>query len=250
MQEATQLLCDIKIRDRRPNPEIDRSATTSQAYDPSDDIIALITPCIDESLFDWWSPEMIYGLPTSFLCLLRKVTKCLESNLDVENGQSTDPQMRSDLDDLENEVLEWQVEGAVSWFSIAPVTEGNRLIMEHYTRAFHQALIILFSRKARRVHQRHLQQYVYQVIFHLEEIERVRLNYRIRAGSMLWPAFVAGSYALEHDAQRRISMWLDIIDREGIWSSKLTKDALVDIWSKEKISPGTSSFNAYHIILT
>lgn len=245
MQEATRLLFEEgeKNTDTAQPTVLDDSSVIPDEHEP-EDLIPLIASQPDQKL-TWWSCELIYGLPNSLLLLLRKATRALQ-----KYGKSPASEMQMIIDQLEDEILEWPVDVAVSRLKSTPVSHGNHQIMEHYTRAFHQALIIFYCQRARNMHQRHVQQYVQQVITHLEQVERAKERVGLRSGSMLWPAFVAGSQALGADTRARFLRWLDLLDMEGIWTSNLTKDALVEIWSRDKASAGIRSPCKVHLVLT
>ncbi|EEU43409.1 uncharacterized protein NECHADRAFT_82674 [Fusarium vanettenii 77-13-4] len=139
---------------------------------------------------------------------------------------------------LEDEILEWPVDEAVARMEAAPVSEGNRLVMQHYTRAIHQAIIIFYSRKAQGMHRRHLQPYVHEAIRQFEEIERAKENHSLQTGHMPWPAIVAGSQAMSKPTQDRFIAWFNKITVEGIWTSTLSKDALLGIWTQTNTPVG------------
>jgi len=242
MQEATNLLCDQHEGNNRHKPRESVASSSSPAErDVEADLPSfLISEGVTE--LKWWTLELTYGLPTTLTSLLRKATILLRNDLHLDPSE-----LQSRIDQLEDEILEYPIDVSVAWLGTAAVSQGNRLIMQHYSQAFHQALIIFYCYKARKMHRKHLQQYVQGVIYHLERVAQVQGLFGLHTGSMLWPAFVGGSQALETDIQTRFLRWLDLLDREGIWTSNLTKDALVEIWSRDKVSGGAASI---HLVLT
>lgn len=250
MQEATKLLCH---QPEQSPGSIASSSVSSCHRQPLEDVAELMISRESDEDFRPWSLELIYGLPESLLLLLRKATRILRTNgrCDLENDvDASNSPMQSRVEQLEDEILEWPVEEVVARLETAPVSEGNRLIMQHYTRAFHQAIIIFYSREAQNVHRRHVQPYVHQVIHHLEEIEHVKQTHNLQTGHMPWPAFVAGSQAMGHDIQNRFLQWFDTISAEGIWTSSLSRDALMEVWTQTSTPVGFSALSGLHLILT
>ncbi|KAI8716478.1 Zn(2)-C6 fungal-type domain-containing protein [Fusarium sp. LHS14.1] len=214
MQEATKLLFD------QPQHSPRSAGSASSHAEELEDIAELMVSRNTGRGFESGSLEMIYGLPRSLLLLLRKATKILRTIDQQEQGneaKSASLPTQSEIGHLEDEILEWPVDEAVARMeAAAPVSEGNRLVMQHYTRALHQAIIIFYSRKAQGMHRRHLQPYVHEAIRHLEEIERAKENHSLRTGHMPWPAFVAGSQAMSKSTQDRFIAWFNKITVEGI----------------------------------
>lgn len=247
MQEATQLFCE-------PFQKSPVSATSTSESSKSpihqSDIAELMDLPDPEPYIHWWSLEMMYGIPGSLFLLLRKTTRIIRENQNLDTSddlECLDSQVA--VEELEDEILEWPVEQAVTRLQAAPVSEENKLIMEHYTRAFHIAIIIFFGRKARNMHRRYLQQYCAKIIGHLEKISEVKQAHNIRSGHLPWPAFVAGCQALHPDLRARYLQWFDDITGEGILTSTLSKDALKEVWN-QSFPVGLSDLSGLHLILT
>ncbi|KAH7153598.1 fungal-specific transcription factor domain-containing protein [Dactylonectria macrodidyma] len=251
MQEATDLLC------AQPNhspTSTTRSPALSAAADDEGpkDVAELMILRETRPDFGCGSLEMTYGVPESLFLLLRKATRILgnsEFELDTD-GNTPNPSMKLAVQKLEDEILEWPVEEAVARLETAPVSEGNRLVMQHYTRAYHQAIIIFYSRKAQNLHQRRFQPYVHEVIYHLEEIENAKQRHNLRTGHMPWPAFMAGSEAMGKALQGRFLQWFNTISEEGIWTSNFCKDVLINIWAQSSTPAVFSALRGVHLILT
>ncbi|KAJ3549056.1 hypothetical protein NM208_g690 [Fusarium decemcellulare] len=247
MQEATNLLCDQP----QQSPS---SASAGTGNDQTlEDIAALMLAGTCGEDFESGCFEVIYGLPRSLLFLLRKVTRILGT---IDQWNATDPRdpnspsTRSEVDDLEDEILEWPIERIVARMGEAPVSGANRLIMQHYTSAFYKAIIIFYSRKAQNMHRRHVQPYVHDVIQHLEKIDQVKDKHGFRTGHLPWAAFVAGSQAMGESTQDRFLRWFNKISGEGIWTSTLSRDALVEIWTQTNTPVGFSALSGLNLVLT
>lgn len=218
-------------------------------------IVALGGP--DDVCFDSFSSEMIYGFPVRLLFFLRS-TVGIATAQDSANIHGMSSGLRKRLDssreEHENAILDWPVEDIVAKYkeetSLKP---GNVEIMEHYTYAFHLAIIIFWFDKVHHAHQRLLQQYVKPVIKHLEKAEQAKTEYSIVAGPLLWPAFIAASHATDPTIQNRFIRWLEASDRIGVGTSRATIDLLKRLWNKSESSNRdevASAISRLHLVLT
>lgn len=177
------------------------------------------------------SCRLIYGVPPKLLALLRRACRLLSQ----KEHEITSSNLTLASEQLEEDILEWPINDAVRHLDSWPLSIGNKLILQHHMRAFHQAIIIFFCRRVQRMHRRHVQQYVKTVIHHLKEIEKIKQEQHIWAGPVLWPAFVAASEAISQDTEVEILQWFELIEKHGVWTTRRTREALQKLW-KEKNS--------------
>lgn len=207
--------------------------------------------------FDSASWELIYGLPQSLIVLVRKTTKLLQEL----RHQATNPPaygrtstLAATCDQLEDEILDFPVEQAIARLDkAANMSKGNRQILQHHIRAFHQATVIFFSRSVRFMHCRHLQQYVHAVIHHLNEIEAVKVRAGINAQPILWPAFIAAAQAIDPAVRNEFARWFEVIEQHGVGTSRRTREALEELWRNESVGSRAQSLQQWpqsHLILT
>ena len=250
MQEATKLFCEPTQKSLTPNADTSEPFSSPIHQRDFAELMDLPGP---QPYFQWWSLEIMFGIPESLFLLLRKTIRILRESERKNTSNTPIPSIskfQSILEDLEDEVLEWPIEQEINKLKAAPVSEGNRLIMQSYTRAFYQAVVVFFSRKARNLHRRYLQQYCLEVITHLEEIQEIKRIHNIRSGHMPWPAFVTGCQALHHELRARFLQWFDSISCEGILTSSLSKNALMEVWNQVETPVGLSDLSGLHLILT
>lgn len=200
-----------------------------------------------DSSFGSFSSEMIYGFPVQLLLLLRSTIRLINSVRQAASpsgprGVSND--LASVRDRLEDEIVDWPVEEVVARYKETPHKPGNVEIMEHYTRAFHLALVIFFFHQVHHTRQRLLQQYVGSVIYHLEQIEETKTTHGIVAGPLLWPAFIAASQANDPTIRERFISWLQGSDHVGVGTSNATIRLLNQLWTKAGASNRDGAANA------
>lgn len=207
--------------------------------------------------FDSASWELIYGLPQGLIVLVWKTTKLLQelrhqaTNPPAHDRTSTIATM---CDQIEDEILDFPVEQAIARLDkAANMSKGNRQILKHHIRAFHQATIIFFSRSVRFMHRRHLQQYVHAVLHHLNEIEAVKARAGINAQPILWPAFVAAAQAIYPAVRNEFARWFERIEQHGVGTSRRTREALEELWRNEDVTSRAQTLLQWpqsHLILT
>ncbi|KAF9890817.1 hypothetical protein FE257_005388 [Aspergillus nanangensis] len=207
------------------------------------------------------SCELIYGIPSNLLLLLSRTCHLLSQ---LEKNPS-DPTTKSTSDELEDELLTWPVEPAVrrldssssssSSSSTSLLSSSNRQILHHHMLSFHQAIVILFARRVRNMHRHHVQQYVRAVVHHLQQIEHIKHSHNIKAGPVLWPAFVAASEAVSDDTRRDILRWFQAIETHGVATSRETRRKL-ELWWQSPGGNGSLSSSSLdklfpaHLIMT
>lgn len=253
MQQAAPAI-NIDAQERLGRSE-DRQELSMGAIGDFCAIVELGGP--DDVCFDSFSSEMIYGFPVRLLFFLRNTVRIANAQDSAKiDGIASSLRRRLDSTREENEIalLDWPVEDIIRKYkketSLKP---GNLEIMEHYTRAFHLAVIIFWFDKVHNAHQRLLQQYVEPVIKHLEQAKEAKVKYGIFAGPLLWPAFIAASHATDPTTQKRFICWLEASDQMGVGTSRATIDLLGRLWNKSGSSSRDEMAGAVsrlHLVLT
>lgn len=238
MQDGTLHMCDVAPNEI-PNENSQVVITQGEPKGRSDALLKELESilAIDEHRGEPVSSscELIYGVPPKLLALLRRACRLLpQRERDV-----TSSNLMAACEQLEEDILEWPINDAVRHVDSWPLSAGNKLILQHHMRAFHQAIIIFFCRRVQRMHRRHVQQYVKTVIYHLKEIERIKQEQHIWAGPVLWPAFVAALEAISQDTEAEILQWFELIEKHGVGTARRTREALQKLWQ------GKGSINLY-----
>lgn len=239
MQEATQAFC---------NHVINASSPGYEDYADEESVCSLITEYkTPQDRFAWHSVEMNYGIPLELLTLVRKTTDLI--SMQRQLGQDIPV---SEISSLEAEILDWPLHEVIQGFDAAPVSQESKLVMQHYTRAMHTAIVIYFCCKVQKMNPRHLQGYCSEVMSSLEAIQEVKRTYGMNTGHMPWPAFVAGALAKSHALRSRALEWFSAITCEGIGTSTLAKRALLYVWEQadSRRSWETIDTSALELVLT
>jgi arginine metabolism regulation protein II len=183
------------------------------------------------------SCEFVYGVPLDLLLLMGKTTEIVQQ-VNLLRRKQWDlflaPSTAETCEKLETKILEWPLDARLSNLSRAPVGPENRSIIEHQTRAVHQALIIYFSRHVRLMHRRHLQPYVEGVITHMEAAEKIKEDGGVIAGPMTWQCFIAASEALDESLQKRFLDWFRKTRSYGMEAGSRGRDVVVEVWNQRQ----------------
>lgn len=250
MQQASSLLFGRQREDLGCNSSIHTPLTLPGDSPDADELEAIFGSANDTEEINASSFEMIYGIAQSLVYLLRKTTRVMLVGCPlVPDHSPSQLSVSLNCDTVEAEVLEWPVEKKIAILKTAPTSTGNVLIVEHYSRAFHHALVIFWHCWIRKMHRRYAQPFIGKVISHLEQIEIVKQEFGIQSGHMLWPAFVAASQSLDSEVQSRFSKWFDTIAKEGIGLSRIAKGILIDIWNHHRELDSTE-FQFVNLVLT
>ncbi|RDW72862.1 hypothetical protein BP6252_06769 [Coleophoma cylindrospora] len=80
-------------------------------------------------------------------------------------------------------------------------------VMRYLVSAMHQALLIFFYRRIRKLNSYALQPFVKRTISDLFAFERAKEENNIVAPVICWPGFIAGAEALDEDDRRQFRQW-------------------------------------------
>lgn len=183
------------------------------------------------------STEFIYGIPPSLLVLLGKATDIVQQLDHVrraphELDNATASRLADACDQLEAEILDWPVDSALS--CLQDLTPETRSIIEHQTRAFHQAIVIYFSSHVRAMHSRYMKPYVEAVISHAEAIEEIKRQHKVTSGPLFWPCFIAAAEAVDEDLQQRFIRWYDKTQVYGLAGGLMGRDIVTEVWRRRR----------------
>ncbi|KAK5417732.1 arginine metabolism regulation protein II [Exophiala xenobiotica] len=185
---------------------------------------------------DMTSCDHIYGVPQSLLVLMRKAVRVVQlvSRFRRSNpGLLYSTSLARKCDEVDEEILDWPIDRELS---LCPtMTRGDEAakIVEHQTRAFHDALVLYFSQHVRLMHHRHLKPYVERVVYHLEEIERIKDGSNFFAGALFWPAFIAASEAFDPTLQARFMTRFERAKIYGLHSLWGGNALALEVWNKD-----------------
>jgi arginine metabolism regulation protein II len=195
--------------------------------------------------------EFVYGVPLDLLVLLSKASVLIRGRKRFarEHPNSLLPKtLEAMCDELEGEILNWPVDQIVSKMSTLPTAKDSRDLMEHQTRAFHQAIIIYFSRLVRNMHPSHLQQYTLNIMYHLEEMEVVKYKANLITGCILWPGFLGAAEATSEKLQSRYVQWLKSRRIYGLASYDKAQEVVMEVWERRRSGSKQSHADWFTVI--
>lgn len=181
--------------------------------------------------------EFVYGIPFQLLAIMGKTSELIRRKRTFTKHfpASALPQILSAAcDELETEILEWPVDRIITEVRNQPIAEESQHLIEHQTRAFHQALVIYFSHLVRSVHHRHLQPYVYNIIDHLEAVEVIKHGANLATGCILWPGFIGAAQAIDKNVQSRYLQWFRSTRFYGLGAYDKACEVVLEVWQRRK----------------
>ncbi|RSL48368.1 hypothetical protein CEP54_012979 [Fusarium duplospermum] len=159
--------------------------------------------------------ESIYAIPQDLLMLLNRAVELI-----IEM-----------CDDLERSIMDYEA-GDIDADDMSGTTSSNLSIIQHQTRAFHNAVIIYFAQHIRLVGHRYVQSFVENVLDSIEAIERIKAETKILATPLYWPAFIAASEAFDARLQSRFRSWYNQVERYGIEYIRAGRCILEQAWAE------------------
>lgn len=244
MRESTDLRCEASDKD------ID--------YGPSDDLPWLSEPLcfLDKmesstellqdststgAIDDMSACEFVYGIPFQLLVLMNKTSELIRRRRRFSKqfpGAAMSRILSDMCESLEAEILDWPIDRIIAEIADFPIPQESRDLMEHQTKAFHQAIIIYFSQQVRSVHRKHLQPYVHNIINHLEAVEIIKHRANLSTGCILWPGFIGAAEALDAKAQSRYLQWFRSTRFYGLGAYDKACEIVLAVWERQKPEKG------------
>lgn len=182
--------------------------------------------------------ECIYGVPQNLLVLLSKTSKLIRELTPLSKRKDR-PTVSTDFsrrcDDLEETIMDWPIALELERCCIAGMGPSSDIIRQT-TYAFHNALIIYFAQHIRLLGYRYLQSYVQNVIESIEAIEKIKVESRILAAPIYWPAFIAATEAFNDDLQARFKAWYDQVEVYGIEAVRTGISVLAEVWERGPVT--------------
>jgi arginine metabolism regulation protein II len=242
MRETTNLQCAALDASLDPCSE----AMTAWLCRPLCFLDSLNTPAVwlQESgpgrSIDHSACEFVYGIPLQLLVLASKTSELIRRKRTFARhcpGLVAPALFLSMCDDLEHQVLKWPVDRMVGDIGKLPIAEESRSLITHQTRAFHQAVIIYFSRLVRGVHRRHLQPYAESIIDHLEAVERIKDEANLAASCISWPWFVGAAEAMAEELRERYLQWSRSLRFYDLGTYDKAIEVILEVWERDKTTP-------------
>ncbi|VUC22157.1 unnamed protein product [Clonostachys rosea] len=205
----------------------------------------------DQYANDMCTYAHIYGVPHSLLVLLNRAVEVVRMVME-ERERTGVRGLSSDLvpkcDEMELSIVEWLADPIHDPASPGKVTPTNSIIMEHMTRAFHNAIIIYFAQHVRLLKHQYLQPFIIKVIDSIEIIERIKAEAHIFAAPLYWPAFIAASEAFEPVLRERFEKWYRDVEIYGIGCIRTGTQVLSDVWEQGPC-PGATLTSIWRMVL-
>ena len=188
--------------------------------------------------------EFVYGIPFQLLTLMSKTSELIRRKKTFNQNFPTSamPQILSVMcDDLELEILDWPVDRVIGDLQNLPIEKESQNLIDHQTKAFHQAIIIYFSRLVRSVHRMHLQPYVENIIDSLEAVEIIKHEANLATGCILWSGFIGAAEAIDTKLQSRYLQWFRSTQFYGLGAYDTACEVVLEVWERRKAGKDQSS---------
>ena len=227
-------------------------SSTLSSIVPSDEAPPTSSSLPFNSADDMCTYAHIYGVFYSLLVLLNKAVDLVNQVVEERErtGTRTIPDhLKLQCEELEASIMEWEAEpSSMQYGSKSSKASTNLTIIEHTTRAFHNAIIIYFAQHVRLLGHHYMQPFITKVIQSIEEVERLKAETHIYAAPMYWPAFIAASEAFDQTLQERFRRWYSQVEFYGIESVRTGIRVLSDVWDQGPC-PGATLTSIWRLVV-
>ncbi|BDD61647.1 hypothetical protein MAP00_006685 [Monascus purpureus] len=191
-----------------------------------------------DSLLDYGGDRQlltnIYGVPYSLLKLIGRASELAKEV--EEHGETVHDTtgFRLRCEKLEDDICTYQSSpsnGENLTSNFRP-DDTCMQISSHLAHAMHDALIVMFFRRVRKVHRAVLQHHVKSTLGHLKDQEAIKTGAGIHAPALLWPWFMVAAEATGEDLREEARQWSGVAMRYGGRNIEAAEQVVREVWRR------------------
>jgi hypothetical protein len=96
----------------------------------------------------------------------------------------------------------------------------------------HDALIVMFYRRVRKVNRIVLQHYVESAADHMNEQEKIKTQSGINTPALVWPWFMVASEAVQMNTREKLQLWSSHAKRYGGRNLEAAEKVVNEVWRR------------------
>lgn len=188
--------------------------------------------------------ESIYGFPIELMKLILHVTYLAqETDSQQTPGFHTMTSLTNRARVLEDLICGFKWRPNSNKLLQAEGTTRQDDLMRPLVSAIHQALLIFFYRRIRKLNSYALQPFVKRTVSELFEFQHMKKENNIVTPVPCWPGFIAGCEALEEEDRQRFRDWYS--QSGGGWRSFDTIGGVVEQFWRAKATNGELTWDCF-----
>ncbi|GMM57024.1 Arg81 protein [Maudiozyma humilis] len=195
--------------------------------------------------------ETLYGLPNSLILLFSDCVRIVRHIKYYNMEYEPVPRKFMEVSQLfEKKLLKWKPEwefyspsgGNSEKKFLNPTIEG----LYHHTMSFYYGLVIYFFSMARDLSNNFLQNYVRDVLKHLNRMNFLIEHENVKIVPLIWQGFIAGCACTSAEEQAEFKKWAAKLAESGMGSYWGARQVMFEVWHRRKNNiPGDDWFSVY-----
>ncbi|EJS42497.1 arg81p [Saccharomyces arboricola H-6] len=208
--------------------------------------VSKLVPKGDENVL---GTDSLYGLPNSLILLFSDCVRIVRHNEYYNLTYLPVPRKFNELSlNFEKRLLKWRSE----WSFYDEVAGGKSFInstveaLYHHTMSFYFSLIIYYFTMARSLNCQFIQNYVAKVLDHLNAMEELVNQKKVKIVPLIWQGFIAGCACTDEDKQQDFRRWAAKLAESGMGSYWGARQVMLEVWRRRKEDePGDNWYSIY-----
>lgn len=181
--------------------------------------------------------ETLYGLPNSLILLFSDCVTIVRHTKYYNMKYIPVPRQFIEITQkFEKRLMKWKPEW--EFYTNTSDKDTKTFIddtieaLYYHTMSFYNALIIYYFSMARDLSNDFLQQYVSNALFHLQKMNSLIENKKVKMVPLIWQGFIAGCASTKKDEQEEYRKWVAKLAECGMGSYWGARQVMFEVWRR------------------
>ncbi|CCH41954.1 Arginine metabolism regulation protein II [Wickerhamomyces ciferrii] len=193
--------------------------------------------------------DALYGLPNSMILLFSDTVNLLKIRFYIEGKGETETK-KEYIDELclsfESKLLSWINEWKLKEETTGEFLSASHEGIYHHCMSFYNSLIIYYFTMVRDLSHVLLQKYSERCIEHLESLQKLMDQGKIKMIPLFWQGFIGGCSAISPELQNRFKEWAASLSKTGVGSYWGARQIMFEVWRRRDTKQENDSWFSVH----